>query len=196
MHYICSMQKQSMKIFFILILSFSFSIAAIGQIEYPDSGFTNKAEAKNLMVNGEKEGKGVEYTNGQKIVTDTMSLYRLTVYKEGKPYGIVKEYTCITNTLFSICHYLNGKETGIKVLYFEGGEGDILAKIPYKNGLKNGVEECYYGENHLMQLIPFKDDKIDGIEKAYYRDRKLRIETSYSNGMKNGEEKNHEETGL
>jgi hypothetical protein len=46
-----------MKPFLILILSLSFTISAIGQ---QDSGFTNKAEAKNEMVNGMKEGKWVE----------------------------------------------------------------------------------------------------------------------------------------
>jgi len=49
-----------MKAFTILILFFCFALAAIGQSDYPDSGFTNKLEAKNQLVNGLKEGKWVE----------------------------------------------------------------------------------------------------------------------------------------
>lgn len=44
----------------ILILPPSLTLSAFGQTP-PDSGFTNKAEAKNLMVNGLKEGKWIEY---------------------------------------------------------------------------------------------------------------------------------------
>ena len=38
-----------------------------------EQGFTNKAEAKNLMVNGLKEGKWMEYFNDiGKVATDTI----------------------------------------------------------------------------------------------------------------------------
>ncbi|HTB30831.1 MAG TPA: hypothetical protein VK808_02330, partial [Bacteroidia bacterium] len=46
--------------FLIGIIFLFIALGAFGQ-DYPDSGFTNKAEAKNLMVNGLKEGKWVEY---------------------------------------------------------------------------------------------------------------------------------------
>ena len=47
-----------MKYFLALILSLSFSLAVFAQA---DSGFTNKAEATNQMVNGLKEGKWLQY---------------------------------------------------------------------------------------------------------------------------------------
>jgi hypothetical protein len=47
-----------MRGFLILIVAVLFSIAGFAQ---QDSGFTNKAEAKNLIVNGLKEGKWIEY---------------------------------------------------------------------------------------------------------------------------------------
>ena len=53
-----------MKPLLIVILSLSFAGTAFGQLtpmEYPDSGFTNKAEAKNEMKDSLKEGKWVEY---------------------------------------------------------------------------------------------------------------------------------------
>src|ERR1700728_4756526 len=46
----------------ILILSLFSSLTVFGQQpEYPDSGFTNKAEARNLIMNGKEEGKWCEY---------------------------------------------------------------------------------------------------------------------------------------
>jgi|GEM_PF-5475944 hypothetical protein len=53
-----------MKPLLIIILSFSFTISALGQKpEYSDTGFTNKAEAKNLIVNGKKERVYVQSNN-------------------------------------------------------------------------------------------------------------------------------------
>jgi antitoxin component YwqK of YwqJK toxin-antitoxin module len=74
------------------------------QQNLPDSGFTNKAEAKNQMVKGKKEGKWVEYDSDSHSIdfggynrrlkdTGRNSLYyRLIIYKTGVPYGIVRDY--------------------------------------------------------------------------------------------------------
>ena len=43
------------------IVLLAFTLTAFGQQEWADSSFTNKAEAKNLMVNGLKDGKWIEY---------------------------------------------------------------------------------------------------------------------------------------
>jgi antitoxin component YwqK of YwqJK toxin-antitoxin module len=80
----------------VVLLSFSLAAGAVGQI-IPSMGFTNKEEAKNLRVNGKKEGKWVEYFDlkkGVEIETKNKNapIYRLTVYKAGKPNGIVREY--------------------------------------------------------------------------------------------------------
>lgn len=57
-----------MKPLLTLILSLLFTLNALGQQpEYPDSGFTNKKEAKNLMVNSKKEGKWLEYLEEERI---------------------------------------------------------------------------------------------------------------------------------
>ena len=47
-----------------------------------DQGFTNKAEAKNQIINGLKEGKWIEYVDGQdKVTTDTNApIYLLTFF--------------------------------------------------------------------------------------------------------------------
>jgi len=57
------------------------------------SGFTDKAEAKNELIAGVKEGKWVEYfDNSWKAVSDTAVAdnYLLTEYRAGKPFGIDK----------------------------------------------------------------------------------------------------------
>src|SRR5579863_6711406 len=84
-----------------------------------DSGFTNKAEAKNLMVNGLKEGRWIEYSDASNHYTqDTNSpYYTLSTYKAGNLYGIVREYY---------------------------KSGNICIETPYVNGKKNGIERGYY----------------------------------------------------
>jgi antitoxin component YwqK of YwqJK toxin-antitoxin module len=85
-----------MKFFLIIFISLLTSLTAFGQVpEYHDSGFTNKAEAKNLTVNGLMEGKWIEYTNNtnDNFTNDTNSLYyRLSVYKDNKPIGVQRGY--------------------------------------------------------------------------------------------------------
>src|ERR1700722_8015952 len=108
--------SNSMKPLLIILISLFTTLTAIGQQpEYPDSGFTNKAEAKNLIVNGLKEGKWIEYFGNDVITNDTTSTtntpyYRLTVYKASRTYGIEREYfNTESNQLFDETPYVNGK---------------------------------------------------------------------------------------
>lgn len=131
--------------------------------EYPDSGFTNKAEAKNLTVNGLKEGKWVEYvdSNGD-IMSDTIGTeYYLVVYKAGKRYGIAKGYD-------------------------KKYPGKLQAVIPYKDGEKNGVEKGWDENGILFMEVPYTDGKEDGVEKWYSKSGKLQCQIPYSNGKVNG----------
>jgi len=94
-----------MKTFLIVILFFPLTVTAFGQ-NLPDSGFTNKAEAKNEFNNyKQKQGKWVIYTwvDGDMIWhftkdTSVTTYYSLTVYRAGVPVGISREY-----------YYMNGK---------------------------------------------------------------------------------------
>jgi outer membrane protein OmpA-like peptidoglycan-associated protein len=69
-----------------------------GQNTLTDSGFTNKTEAKNKLVNGMKEGRWVEYFHhdveysGAATETDKATFYLLTFYKHGNPSGIQRKY--------------------------------------------------------------------------------------------------------
>jgi antitoxin component YwqK of YwqJK toxin-antitoxin module len=112
-----------------LLLIFSFFIIHCSLLAQQDSGFTHKAEAKNQMVNGLKEGKWCEFRAGGGTVTaDSIkaSFYTLTVYKAGKPYGIVR-------------------------WYHKGGE--LKSEVPYTNGVENGVEKVYSGGKLWLETI-------------------------------------------
>ncbi len=73
------------------------------KIDYPDSGFTNKIEAKNIKVSGIPEGKWIEYLDNdieveegemmKPLTNDTNApYYVLTVYRQGYRYGIERGY--------------------------------------------------------------------------------------------------------
>jgi antitoxin component YwqK of YwqJK toxin-antitoxin module len=163
----------------ILILFLFFILAAFGQQpEYPDSGFTNKAEAKNLTVNGKKEGKWVEYgrnTRGfhgesDEVATNDIEhadFYYLFVYKDSVPNGLERGY------------YKNGK------LYFT---------VFYKNGIRNGVAKQYFEDGERVEKT-FKNDTVDGMEISYFSNGKIQSETPYLMGEQNGIMKTYDSTG-
>jgi hypothetical protein len=64
-----------MKPFLIILISLLTTLTAIGQSGVADSnGFTNRNEAKNLTVNGLKEGKWIEYIDLHGEVTRKLIL--------------------------------------------------------------------------------------------------------------------------
>ena len=168
-----------MKAFLTLIVSLFLTIVATSQ-NLSDSGFTNKAEAKNLMVNGLKEGKWFEYRSF-KLEGRKRHLRTLIVYKAGEPFGIVREYSKISHK------WLLKRET------------------PYKDGKKNGLEKCYYDDGKLSSTRPYINDKDTGEAKDYYESGKLEYENTDSTVMKwyeNGNLewvdywKNHKKNGM
>lgn len=88
-----------MKQILIVVLVF-ITIAVSGQriaqqTDYPpDSGFTNKAKAKNLKVNGIKEGKWIDtvYRYACFGPGKTLEGYELVIYKNGSPVGLIHKY--------------------------------------------------------------------------------------------------------
>jgi len=160
-----------MKAFLSLILFLSFAFVGFGQQDYPDSGFTNKAEAKNLTVNGLKEGQWVEYfyPNSNKPTDDTSATYyALTIYKSGIRNGAAREY------------YKNGK---------------IMSVGYFKNGKTNGKVNEYYENGKIKSILPVIDSKANGIYMAYYENGKLKSEVSYLSGIENGTDKEYDENG-
>src|SRR5665213_1795900 len=155
----------------ILILFISLTFSAFGQQpEYSDSGFTNKAEAKNLIVNGLKEGKWIEWIlqniDNIRITSDSTyayeaSYYRLILYKKDKPTGIVRWYY-MNGNLFSETPFTNGKENGLERQYYRSGELEHETK--YANGKEVGIEKSYYASGKINDETPYIKGKINGIE--------------------------------
>lgn len=152
-------------VFIVLVL---FGNTAIGQ---QDSGFTDKAEAKNLLVNGLKEGKWVEYENERGITNETSAIfYMLTIYKTGKPFGIVREYF-ISGTLEHETPYKNGKINGIQKWYYQSGK--LKEEDTFIKGKENGVLKTYYESGKLESELPFKNGGMIGGGKSYYESGKI-----------------------
>jgi len=146
-----------MKVFLILILFFSFRITAFAQA---DSGFTNKAEATNQLVNGVKEGKWIEYLKFKKdsqveAKSKHAPFYRLTIYKAGKPEGIMREYYK-NGKLWSITPYDNGVIAGVRKVYTENG--DLMLIDTIENGKENGIIKLYYKSGKVMAESLFTND--------------------------------------
>ena len=145
-----------MKPFLILILSLSFTITAFAQQD--SLGFTNKAEAKNLTVNGLKEGKWCEsiFVNiDLDPVEEPFPAYKLTIYKGRTPFGIQRWYWA---------------------------DGTLEREIPYKNGSINGIYKSYFTNGILKTLDTCVNGVINGWSNNYYRSSKLKCEIFLING--------------
>lgn len=155
-----------MKSFLILMLPLSFAIAAFGQA---GSGFTNKAEATNQMENGLKEGKWVQYFKMEKgVEVETKSkhapFYRLTVYKAGKPEGIMRDYYK-GGKLFIESTYKNGDRVERKMY---NDDGDLMLADSMTDGEDCGVIKVYFKSGKLKIECPFKSDKSDTSAKICF----------------------------
>jgi len=130
-----------MKNFLILSLTLSFASAAFAQAD------TSNA---NQTVNGLPEGKWIqyfEYRKGVEVGSEDKSspFYRVTMYKEGKRTGTVKEY------------YRTGE------LWYEAFYNTDWTKI---------IEKDYYADNKIILKDSIVDDKNQKIE-TFYGDGKL-----------------------
>jgi len=184
-----------------------------------EGGFTNKREARNKVVNGLKEGKWIEYLNGDGVTADSnkASFYRLTQYKADKPMGMVRIYYLLNGKIESEEPYVNGKENGVEKQYYETGEvqfvrtytddkengveveydqgGKVISEVPYVNDTVNGTIKEYYATGTVKTEMPHIKGKANGMSKGYYESGKLKWEKPYSNNFENGVEKQYYEDG-
>jgi len=157
------------------------------------------------MVNGLKEGKWIEYWDYNHYVTDTnkgYEIYILTIYKKGKPYGIVREYYKCGKIEREIPYVngvekwysengyewgeyptINGKRDGIAKEYFKGM---LTKEAPFNNGKLNGVVKEYIESDKVIKETPYSNDDKNGIEKWYYENGKVFKVVPYKNGVKDG----------
>lgn len=134
------------------------------------NGFTHKAEAKNAMKKGLREGKWLEYIDSNGVITtaiDEAYYYMLSVYKGGDLAEIVRVF------------FMNGVLEG---------------EVPYSDGKANGLEKVYYENGTIKEESPYRNDQINGVQKCYYTTGKLKSETIYSNGIA-GKTKTYDENG-
>ncbi|HXB11930.1 MAG TPA: toxin-antitoxin system YwqK family antitoxin [Bacteroidia bacterium] len=162
----------------------AFSISAIGQAAPDSNGFTIKTEATNLKADSLKDGKWMEYLDANSHVTpDTNApYYRLTIYKKGIPYGIVRGYTrkgmqCVKIT------YRNGKKNGLSQTY---EKGKVITSTPYNNDSIDGVAKEFYESGGIKSEITYTHNKKNGVAKGYYEDGKLMTVDTNVNDMQNG----------
>ncbi|HXB11789.1 MAG TPA: hypothetical protein VNZ45_07380 [Bacteroidia bacterium] len=163
--------KSILLVFLLLIIHFSL-------FAQQDSGFTDKMEAANKLVNGLKEGKWLEYLDDTNAVTTNTDApyYCLTIYKAGKPQGIVRVYYDDCKLRGEI-PYTNGKENGIKKEYYKNGRLEHI--VPYTDGVEVGLEKWYYNGGQLEEAITFKQNGEQDSVKRY--DKKGREIASFPN---------------
>jgi len=181
--------------YFLGIAAFVLMFGSCWGQNYPDSGFTNKAEAKNLMVNGKKEGKWVEYTCDQvEFIRDTNApFYVLTMYKKGTIIGMIHVYFKKSGALRELIPFINGKMNGIGREY--NIDGELECERPYIDGEENGVEKNYYTSGELYMETTFKKGKRNGLQKLYYKSGKLLEEDHFKNDNEIGISKVYFEEG-
>lgn len=158
-----------------------------------DSCFTNKREAKNLMINGLKEGKWLIYQDSNaNVISDTNApYYVLIVFRAGIPV-VGRGYTRRGSVNFEV-PILNGMDNGLGKWYYD--DGKFKAEVIFKNSKKNGVEKNYYESGVLESETPYKNDKQNGVEKDYYESGQLKGTYPFKNDEENGVEKEYWENG-
>jgi antitoxin component YwqK of YwqJK toxin-antitoxin module len=149
-----------MKTILLIFLLFAIHFSLLAQ---QDSGFTNKAEAKNLMVNGLKEGKWVQYYKVKdRSVSETKSkdapFYRFTIYSAGKAIGTVREYFK-DGKLWCETPYVNGNINGIKKMYDENGT--LVLTDTVLHGKENGMIKVFYPSGKIKMEFPFVNDSTN-----------------------------------
>jgi len=205
-----------------ILFTFNFSLftqcVIAQQPQYPDSGFTNKAEAKNLTINDLKEGTWFEYLDSLRIATTDSNApyYAFNVYKYGKFDKVQHGYYKSGKLLF-IAPYINGKETGRETFFYENGKiksegllssdtligivksyypaGNVKTFINYDHGKKDGLVKIYYENGNLHQEAQYVQGILNGFVHTYYEDGKLRDVDTYSAGKFNGLSKFYYEDG-
>ncbi|MDA8528605.1 toxin-antitoxin system YwqK family antitoxin [Opitutaceae bacterium] len=76
----------------------------------------------------------------------------------------------------------NGKE--IRKEYYDNGQ--LKSKGSYKNGIEDGLWECYWVNGRLWQKGSFKNGKQDGLWVQYDDNGQLKSKGSYKDGERDG----------
>lgn len=86
-----------------------------------------------------------------------------------------------------------GKEQGEYEKYY--GNGQLLEKGTYKDGLKEGPCELYHENGQLREKCTYKDGKKEGLYKEYDKNGQLKEKSIWKNGKKEGPYEEYYENG-
>ncbi len=178
-----------MKPFVSLIVALFIAFVSFGQAD--SLGFTNKAEAKNLIVNGLKEGKWcVYFEHGDTMSTiysttdTTFPCYELTIYRADKPNGLRRVYSNYNKyKLLSECQYLNGELSGKCKIYYSNG--NIEEEESYLHGKLEGVRKTYFESFRLKEVCSYHKGAKTGVEVDYYESGNKEAEIPYCDTCEN-----------
>jgi antitoxin component YwqK of YwqJK toxin-antitoxin module len=184
-----------LKLFISLLIVFSYSVIPVMGQNMPDSGFTDKREARNKMVNRVKEGKWVEYWKNayNTPARDTNApYYTLTIYKSGVPFGIKRCYHRNRKLEWEVL-YMNGKRNGMLKEFYENGKLEYEA--PYTNDRIDGIARQFYQTGLVDIEMPYTHDTLDGKQTEYFENGNIMREIFYTKG-KQGETRMYGENGI
>ena len=126
-------------------------------------------------------------------------------YKEGKKNGYRTTYQGDEKTKE---YFENDVKQGYTYTFYK--DGSIKMKIPFVNGLEEGVAKEYDPSGNIIQLITYKkgyvvererinrydlDSLPHGKWKWFYDDETLRMEGNFKHGLKNGYFKEYDHDG-
>lgn len=201
-----------MKTFLILATALLIKLNSFGQADSAysldpiEKGFTDKAEAKNLTINGKKEGKWIEYFGAEKnmcIRTNKRHAcaYTLAIYKADFPVWTRQYY--MDGHLMTESYHIPGHGDCILRFYYESGM--LLRELPtnakdtakwyYENGKLKGISfpvidgkslgYDYDLRGNLIQTDTMRGRNESGIIRIYYPSGKLHYECPYVNDPTN-----------
>lgn len=93
-------------------------------------------------------------------------IHTISHYHDYQLHGEQLKFTASGKPLMKL-NWNHGVLDGLKTVYRNGSE---IAKIPYNNGLKHGIEYHYDDLGHLTAEIEWKNDKKHGSSKFYTED--------------------------
>ncbi len=86
-----------------------------------------------------------------------------------------------------------GRGRQIKRIF--SSDGRLWKEIPYKDGLKDGIEFWYYSNGNVQWEVEWENGTAQGMEKEYYQSGSLMKQVPWKSGVKNGWEERYDEWG-
>ncbi|CAH8282277.1 antitoxin component YwqK of YwqJK toxin-antitoxin module [Mariniflexile fucanivorans] len=198
-----------MKVCFLFVLVFLFSMSVSGQKENISDGpfeqYHKNGQLKTVgqYKNKERVGKWTSYYDNGNI-SSTYS------YSDGKRDEEITNYYKNGNARYEVKKindvfvvkgfYENGKLFYERILnkgYYKEYFEDEALKIEsnYVDGSLSGIWKQYYPTGQLEWEVTYKNDNKEGFYKQFYENGKLKLEGETKEDLKDGNEKQYNESG-